>query len=419
MIGILDCNNFYVSCERLFDPSLRRKPVVVLSNNDGCVIARSAEAKELNIEMGMPAGKALRRKGGDLLEVRSSNYALYADLSDRVMSLLGEQVPLMEVYSIDEAFFEIPTGEKDPVGFLEGIKKHIEKCTGIPVTLGAGQTRTIAKMAVRYAKSNGSGVCQISGQEELLRLTGDWPVGQIWGIGEATDRRLGETGCRTVKDFLHLDPVRILKNFPAPFFHTREELEGMVRNPLIDQPQDRKSVSCSRSFSVELNELSALKEAIIAFATLAAEKLRKRNMKAGKIAVYIASDRYSPGLKAFRRSSVVFPVPVDRFEWIVSNSVSILEKIYSKKYLYRKAGVELSELTPRGEEIRDLFQKEPEDAGDLSRTLESLRSRFGKEAVHFGIQDRARPAWKTRFARKSPSWTTSWDELPGVGDPLY
>jgi len=417
MFALVDCNNFYVSCERLFRPALNRCPVVVLSNNDGCIIARSNEAKELGIGMGEPFFKKKAFLQRHKVKVFSSNYGLYGDLSCRVMSVLQQLEPDVEVYSIDEAFVRLPAHAEQPV-IQQGkkIKQRVDQCVGIPVSVGIGTTKTLAKIAASVAKKDQqcSGVffLEDSVQKTILSTL---EVQTIWGVGRQTSNTLNRHGIYTALELQQSDPAWIRKILGLPCARTVMELRGQPSIPLEATPSSRKSVVSSRSFRHPVTELSALKEAVSWFISLAANKLRNQELVAAQLHVFLSTSRFRTDIPRFSGSSMAtLPQPTSTTSVLIKAGMQELAALYKKGYPYNKAGIMLTGLGRADMQQQNLFvPAESKRNTKLMAALDQINRRWGRDALRYASSGLQRE-WSMKQSWRSPAYTTNWKELPVV-----
>ncbi|MGZ9211156.1 MAG: Y-family DNA polymerase [Candidatus Binatia bacterium] len=350
LLALVDCNNFYVSCERMFRPDLIGKPVAVLSNNDGCIVARSQEVKDLGIKMGVPVFQVQNLIRRHKIQLFSSNYTLYADMSARVMSILEEFTPSLEVYSIDESFLDL-TGicSHDPIVYGQRIRKTVYRSTGIPVCVGMGPTKTLAKLANFAAKKwkQSGGVLDLSDpgrREKLMRIV---PVGEVWGIGSRTAARLNQLGIVTVWDLASQPVDRIRDQFNVVVARTVMELNGISCLELEEIAPDKKQIVCSRSFSRRLTEYRELAEALAEFCSRAAEKLRYQSSIAGHISVFIRTNPFNPNEPQYQRAAgITLPSATQDTRVIVGAANRLLKELFREGYRYQKCGVQLGQIQP-------------------------------------------------------------------------
>jgi DNA polymerase V len=430
--ALVDGNNFFVSCERVFRPSLNGIPAVVLSNNDGCAIARSNEAKALGIAMGAPWFKIKHMAESDGLVALSANFALYGDLSDRMMSIAAGLGPTQEVYSIDESFIGMDGVRGDLVERSHKIRSRILQWVGIPCGIGIGSTKTLAKLANHIAKTaerkpgiypdHLAQVCNLSALSPVERQTvfEATDVGEVWGIGRRISKQLTEGGINTVQDLVRLDLATIRRGFSVVLERTVRELQGTQCIGLDDSPEPKKEIACTRSFGHPVMELSGLTEAITEFSSRAAEKVRNQHSLTGDVMVFI---RTSPFRKDEQYSrSVVVPLLRPRADTgtIVQAAVLGLQAIYRPGYKYAKAGVMLLDLQSdsvvQGE--LDLGDggtlEELADKTLLMTALDTINQRFGKGTMKMASAglDGDRRVWSMKQERRTPAYTTNWADIP-------
>jgi DNA polymerase V len=415
VFGLVDCNSFYASCEKAFVPALKNKPVVVLSNNDGCVVAASKEAKALGIGVGTPFFKIKDLCDGGGVGVFSSNYALYGDMSRRVMSVLRLWSPEVEVYSIDEAFLDLSgiKGASDqPYG--RRLAETVTRWTGIPVTIGIGPTKTLAKAANDAAKRSGAvfgSLMDAAAQEKRLA---EMAVEDVWGISDNWGARLRMLGIKIASALKNADTGFIRRNFSVVVERIVRELRGEACIALEHAPPPRRQVQISRSFGRRPSELSDLEEAAACYAFRAAEKLRSLGRVAGGIYVYIRTDRFADAPQYANASAAGFPAPTDDGFEIVGEALRQLEKIYRPGFSYKKAGVMMLDLQPRSVCLQgDLFGigGDAKRRSGLFSAVDRLNARLGGNTVFVASQGVKRK-WALRAERRSPRYTTRWDELP-------
>ena len=413
-IALVDCNNFYVSCERVFDARLRGRPVVVLSNNDGCVVARSEEAKALGIEMGAPAFQceALFRRHG--VETYSSNYELYGDMSRRVMDTLSRFASEMEVYSIDESFLALDSADSESAArHAREIRRVVRKWTGIPVSIGIAPTKTLAKVANGAAKRDRAlrGVLAVRPGEPLDRLLGDLDVEKVWGIGAARTRLLRAHGLTTARHLRNAPDRWVRKHLTVTGLRTTYELRGIPCLPLGTAPAPKKNIASSRSFSRPVMALGELKEAVACYVSRAAEKLRSQGSVCGVVEVSIQTSPFKSPYYA-PSGKTTLPVATSFTPALVGHACGILERLYRPGHAYIKAGCVLSRLVACGNAQLSLFEDETDRRKHeaLMETVDDLNRRLGSDTVFLSSAGTTRP-WQTRREKKSPSYTTRWGEL--------
>lgn len=412
--ALVDCNNFYASCERLFDPRMESQPIIVLSNNDGCVVARSQEAKQLGIKMGEPFFKIKNFCKLKKVAVFSSNYALYGDLSHRVMNILSDMAPDIQVYSIDEAFLSYPLSipEEEIVTSCIDIRKRIRKWVGLPVSIGIAPTKTLAKVANSLAKKDRiTGIynlCSSTIQEEILK---DYPVGDVWGIGYNLALKLNAIGIRTAGEFRAMDPVFVRKMMGVVGERMLWELRGMSCLPMEDV-QAKQSITCSRSFGKAITDISELAEALSTYVNTACIKLRKQGYCAQALCVFVEAsfDEFS-GTRRSNNMSRAFVTPTDDTPQIITMAKHCLDHLFQKGQRYKKCGIILLDLIPKNGIVPDLFFGAPDPKREqLIKVVDVLNERFGKNTLIYGAMG-INPLWKMRSDKRSGNYTSSWDGL--------
>ena len=420
LLALVDANNFYVSCERVFRPDLIGKPVAVLSNNDGCIVSRSQELKDLGVKMAVPVFQIKHLIEQHDIQLLSSNYSLYADLSARVMSILEEFTPSLEVYSIDEAFLDL-TGvypcHKDPIAYGQQIKKAVFRATGIPVCVGMGPTKTLAKLANFAAKKwkMTGGVLDLSNpvrREKLMRIV---PVGEVWGIGSRTAAKLNQLGINSVWDLATQPSKRIQTQLNVVVAHTVMELNGIPCLELEEIAPDKQQIVCSRSFSRRLTEKRELSAAVAEFCTRAAEKLRWQQSVTSCITVFIRTNPFNPHEPQYQRAaSVKLDTGTQDTRIIIGTADRLLEEIYKSGYGYQKCGVQLSQIqpetTPDQIELFDFPDDGlPTENRVLMKAIDQINRRFPK-AISIAATGFDK-TWKPKSERISQHYTTDWREL--------
>lgn len=419
VFALCDCNNFYVSCERVFNAKLVNRPVVVLSNNDGCVVARSNEAKALGIKMGVPLFQAKPIVDAYDVQVLSSNYALYADMSSRVMSALNGFTPEIELYSIDEAFMllEHKREQGSLTDFGQKIKKKVYKLTGIPLSVGMAETKTLAKLANYLAKKSdkAKGVLDLSCspyQDYALECT---PVGNLWGIGRRYTKLLNSRGITNALQLRDVDIRWARKALTVVGARIVEELRGQSCLPLESCPPAKKSLTCSRSFGNVVETLSDLREAIATFTIRVAERLRKNQLAAGVITVFAATNRFAKDAPYYSNSvTVEMAYPTDTTTELLERAMACTEKLYRAGCKFKSAGVMLNSLVPASPmTIRMQDDEQWIKSRSLMQAIDRINTRMGRDTIKFGIAG-LKQNWKTKFEKRSPRYTTSWSEILNV-----
>lgn len=413
MLALVDCNNFYVSCERVFDPKLVGRPVIVLSNNDGCAVARSQEAKALGIKMGAPLFKIRDLVAQHQVVVLSSNYALYGDMSRRVMSVLSGFSPGLEVYSIDEAFLDL-SGFTDLAGQGRRIRQRVRQWTGIPVSVGIGPTKTLAKVANHWAKKDGQfqGVCVLDGanRDALLQRL---PLEEVWGVAGRLGKRLRVHDIETAWDLAHADPAWVKREFSVMLYRTVLELQGTPCFGLALEPATQKSLVVSRSFGRPVETASDLREAIAYYMTRAAEKLRQQGLVVEVVTVFALTNRFGPD-PYYKAVTRVLSVPSQDTGELIAVAAGTVGELFQAGLKFKKAGVLLSGLhrvTAVQGELWDGVDRER--SAKLMATVDRLNRQMGRGTVGFGAAGMSRP-WGMTAGRRTPRYTTLWGELPRV-----
>ncbi|MFG0384681.1 translesion error-prone DNA polymerase V subunit UmuC [Vibrio sp. GLN_5] len=419
VFALVDCNNFYASCEKLFRPDLKDTPVVVLSNNDGCVVARSREAKSLGIKMGVPAFqiKAEMQRHGIL--AFSSNYELYADLSSRVMSTLEEMAPRVEVYSIDEAFLDL-TGIESAISLVEfgqQVRERIGNWIGITVCVGIAPTKTLAKLANHAAKKYPAtqGVVDLTNPDRQRRLLALVPVDDVWGVGRRLSKRLNALGITTALELANASPRAIRDQFSVVLERTVRELNGESCIELEEIPPTKKQIVCSRSFGVKVTQFELLREAVCEYATRATEKLRKEQQKAKVLTVFIRTSPFKDNEPQYSNSaSGELLIPSCDTRDFIELANHLLKRIWKDGFRYAKAGVMLSDFYDP-----DMFQpglfddiSTRSNSQQLMSVLDTI-NQSGAGTVFFAGQG-TKKDWSMKREHLSPAYTTRWDQLPRV-----
>jgi DNA polymerase V len=414
MYGLIDCNNFYASCERVFNPSLNGKPIVVLSNNDGCVIARSNEAKVLGIPMGEPAYKLKELIESNQVHVFSSNYVLYGDMSHRVMTTIASFVPDMEIYSIDEAFLLFDGFENiDLKEFGEKIVRTTVRNTGIIVSLGIAPTKTLAKVASKFAKKYKAynGVCVIDSDEKREKALKLLEIGDVWGIGRRYTKKLQYYSINTAWDFTQRTKSWVRHTMGVTGERTWLELCG---TPCIEieRPASKKSICTSRSFGEKLTELSAVSEAVANFAASCAEKLRKQHSYAGVIMVFLQTNPFATNQPQYSNQVVIpLQVPTSDTTELINQALRGLKSIFREGYRFKKAGVIVSEIVPERPVQGDLFDnRNREKFNKVMSVMDELNASYGRQKVKIAAQGFDRK-WKLKNEKLSPCYTTNLSDI--------
>ncbi|MBN2539016.1 MAG: Y-family DNA polymerase [Deltaproteobacteria bacterium] len=417
--ALVDCNNFYVSCERVFSPRLAGKPVVVLSNNDGCVVARSNEAKAIGIRMGIPVFKIRETIKAHAVHVYSSNYALYGDMSQRVMDTLSRFTPAVEQYSIDEAFLDL-SGFKghNLTAYGQSIRSQIRKWTGMPVSVGIAETKTLAKIANRIAKKSekADGVLDLTGSAYRNSALAMTDVEDIWGVGRGYAAFLRSVGIDNALQLRAASDGLIQKKMGITGLRILQELRGASCYPLEQSPPPRKEIAVSRSFKYLLGDRADIWEAVAAFTSRGAEKLREAHLEANILEVFLIADPYNRESRYFNMETIRLPFATcDTAELIKWTHIGF-DNIFREGYRYKKTGVIFRNLSSGSHVQTTLFDNEKKaHSREIMRAFDSINQRFGSDSVRYAATgSNGNRKWKTVFQRRSPSYTTDWDQLPRV-----
>lgn len=423
VFALVDCNNFYASCEKLFNPELKERPVVVLSNNDGCVVARSAEVKALGIPMGVPWFKIQAEAKRHGIVAYSSNYALYADMSNRVVEILSGFSPNIEVYSIDESFLDLSGFERlGYARYSSEIRQRIADWLGLAVCVGIAPTKTLAKLANHCAKkqlAGAEGVCDFTAltEQELDTLLTRIPINEVWGVGRQLTARLEAMGIVTVRQLREADARTIRERFSVVLERTVQELRGTSCLDLEAVVPDRQQIISSRSFGSLIYTLEDLEEAVASYTARAAEKLRQQGSLAGAVQVMIRTNVFKADVPQYQKA-VTVPLPEATADTRILTrwTLRILRRIYRTGYGYHKAGIALLEIRPRAHQQFGLFV--PDDLAHarnqrLMETLDTINGRYGRGVVKLAAEGIAKP-WQMRRGNLSPGYTTAWDGVPRV-----
>ena len=415
-IALIDCNNFYASCERIFNPKLMRRPIVVLSNNDGCIITRSAEAKKLGIKMGEPYFKAKKIIDKNNVKVFSSNYSLYGDISQRVMETLARFAPDIEIYSIDEAFLGLNGFENYELSTdCSYMRRTIKQWVGIPVSIGVSSTKTLSKIANNLAKKNKEydGVCILKSWFEIneaLKLT---PIGDVWGIGRRLSSFLQKYNIKTAYDFIQLDKGWVRKNMGVVGEKTFLELCGVSCIELDLIPSDKKSCCVSRSFSKPIEKIHDLEESVSAYGTRVAEKIREEGLMAESMSVFVLTNYFNRKEKQYSNSiKLQLPFPTNNSIKIVKRALQGIRKIYREGYRYKKAGVILYGLS-KSSQVKGLLDYDRESSDAIMNTMDRINGRYGSSVVRLASEG-IEKSWRMKREKVSPCYTTNFDDLVEV-----
>lgn len=415
MFALVDCNSFYASCEQVFRPDLRGKPIVVLSNNDGCIVARSKEAKALGIPDLEPFFKLepLLRKHN--VHVFSSNYPLYADFSERVMRTLGTFSPRVEVYSIDEMFLDLSGQTTDLKSLGNSLKDKVWTDVRLPVGVGIAPSKTLAKLASRAAKKipRCDGVCVFDESHKWRWMLARVPVTDIWGVGSRLGRRLNDVGITSALELADANPKMIRQRSNVNLERTINELNGVSCFELEEVPPAKKQIYCTRSFGKKTRGFDGIKEAITLYCARAAEKLRAQKHLVKTIHIFFHTSRFDENRSSLS-TTVQLPFPTDDTRLIVREAIGAARRIFREGPLYAKAGIGLIELTDRRHHQFDLLSAgQSEKADKLMRVIDAINHKQGKNTIFLAAQGVSKP-WAMRQQYRSPEYTTKWSELPTV-----
>jgi DNA polymerase V len=424
LFALVDVNNFYVSCERVFQPKLEEVPMVVLSNNDGCAVARSAEVKALGVKMGTPwfQMEALARKHG--IQAYSSNYTLYGDMSNRVVQVLRGFTPNLEVYSIDESFLQIETVLKqyqDTIELGQSIKQQVKDTTGLPVCVGIGASKTLAKLANHLAKKHKqfSGVCDVNAmsKEELYQWMSETEVGEVWGVGRQIAKKLKAQDIHSVFDLLQTSPQAMRQQFGVVMERLCYELRGTSCLKLEEVAPAKQQIIASRSFGKLVTSQAELAQSVATHAARAAEKLRSQDSVTGALTVFIQTNPFKQH-EPQHHQSITIPLTEasDNTLTLTNAALAGLKQIYQPNFRYKKAGVILNLISDKPTIQQSLFEdvESKGKSASLMKAVDQINTRFGNAAIRSAAAgtDSTKEVWQMRSNNKSPNYTTKWDELP-------
>lgn len=412
--ALVDCNNFYASCERVFNPSLEQKPVVVLSNNDGCIIARSDEAKALGIPMGAPAFKYKKILANKGVKIFSSNYPLYGDMSSRVMHILAQFSPEVEVYSIDEAFIHFKGFENYELKcYGAAIRERILRWTGLPTCVGIAPTKALSKVANKIARKypeQTKGIYVIDSEIKHLKALKWTKIEDVWGIGRALHRRLTAKNCKTAFDFVQLPDLWVRQNFSITEWRLKKDLEGIPKITL-EQIKTKKAIATTRSFETHLSDFEAIKERIATFAVSCAEKLRKQQSSCYMLMVFLRTDRFGAKDKQYSASKIVnCNFPTNSSLVLSASAIKAIGEIYKEGYAYKKAGVILTGIVPAKNHQLQIFEKQNPKHQPLMETIDHINKKYASPKIKLGSQDLVR-TWKMKQQYLSPCYTTKLTDI--------
>ena len=413
VFALIDCNAFYVSCERVFNPKLNNRPVVALSNNDGCIISRSKEAKALGIKMGVPLFKVKDIVEKEKVVVFSSNYTLYADMSRRVMNIISSSSPYTEIYSIDEAFVELSSLSVDYESYAHQLRQTILQHTGIPVSIGIASTKTLAKVANHKAKKDDSlnGVCSLvnyNNIDQILELT---EVGDVWGVGRRLSKKLINHGIHNAKLLKNCSDSWIRKMMSVNGLKTITELRGISCIPLEEYSMTRKSCCTTRSFGKLLTNLEDIEQAVTTFARRAAERIRSESLAASCVSVFVRTNPFDKKSAYYSNgASRTLSHPTHDSITIIETSLLLTKRIFKNNYQYKKAGVLLSGLCDESEIQETLFEKSYNQNSDLMSAIDAINYRYGRDTLQMASECKV-GNWKQKRENCTRNYTTQIDRL--------
>lgn len=419
MYALLDCNNFFVSCERVFNPILNNRAVIVLSNNDGCAIARSNEAKALGIEMGVPLFKIKEIVRKHEVVCLSSNFALYGDLSSRVMSIISQELPSVEIYSVDEAFADMSgfANNFDLKLLGQQISNKIEKYTGIPVSIGVAPTRTLAKVANLIAKKqNAAGrVLCLDTKYKINAALDKLKIIDIWGIGQQNEKKLHRFGIYTAAQLAKLPYDFVKENFNIVMWRTVQELNQINCIKITDNDANKQQIMVSRSFGCRVQSIKHLQEALATYTSLAAEKLRRKNSLARGMQIFLHTSMHVPAEARYRNSIFVdLPAPTSDTRELIYWAKHGLVNIFQSGYDYKKVGIILNDLLDVENMQIDLFGHDNLIVSEkLMKSIDKINNRYGRTALQFAAAGLEK-SWRLKSRKRSSDYTSSWIDLPVV-----
>lgn len=416
MIGLCDCNNFFVSCERVFRPDLEQRPVVVLSSNDGCIIARSNESKALGIKMGQPLYQIRHTINQHKVTLFSSNHNLYRDMSKRVFQTVKQLVPSIEIYSIDEAFIDFNGLTPDETKRIaQNIVCTVRRNTGIPVSIGIAPTKTLAKIASKLCKQYPKleGVCLLYKQEDIKKVLSKFPIEDVWGIGKKYTQMLQSCGVNTTEAFRSLSEEWVMSRMSIVGVRTWHELHSIPSIEFDNKERDKKSIMVSRSFAKELTTKAELQESLTTFIAQAATQLRAQHSVAAEMHIFINTNRYREDKPQHHTSDIIqFDVATDSTLDMVKEGIILLNQIFREGYEYKKAGVLLNNIQPKKSIQIGLFDDvehiKKQDA--IMQTLDNITQKFGNSALVVGAQT-STSSTKSNSNHRSPEYTTKWSDI--------
>jgi DNA polymerase V len=413
MFAHIDCNNFYVSCERVFNPSLNGKPVIVLSNNDGCAISRSNEAKALGIPMGAPAFKYKEIIEENNVHVFSANFPLYGDMSNRVMSILATFCPMQEIYSIDECFLDLSGFDVDLKEYGLQMKERVYKWTGLPISIGIAPTKSLCKVATRVAKKfpKETNSVHVIDSEELRIKALKWlEIGEVWGIGRQYTKKLLAKNIKNAYQFTCMGDDWVKKHMSIVGLRLKHDLQG-IPSIMIEEVKDKKNIATTRTFDYNTENYEDVKERIVTFTTKCAEKLRKQGSCCNSIQVFIATNFYRKDLPQYYNSICIkLPFATNSTFELAEYAVVGLEQIFKKGYAYKRAGVFVMDFTPENNQQLNLFQNRNAKHIPIMKAMDKLNRKYGCDLLRLGAQAPGK-TWRMKQEKLSPHYTTNINEV--------
>ena len=413
--ALVDCNNFYVSCERVFNPKLEDRPVIILSSNDGCAIARSNESKELGVKMAQPLYQIRDIVKKHDIQALSGNFHLYTDMSNRVMQVLADMAPATQQYSIDECFLDITGMTDDLTKFGQAVQTKVKQWTGIPVGIGIAETKTLAKVAnhiAKHSKKTG-GVLNLVGSQWRIKALEMTEVGDVWGIGKQFTRKLNRNGVKTALDLINQPDGWIRKEMGVGGLKTVRELRDEDCIGFESIPKPKQTTLVSRSFGQTVTELDDLINAIIVFATSAAADIRRANLVSSAISVFIETNRFSNGPQYTPSRSVELSPATNKTKPIVRAAIQGLKEAYREGFKFKKAGVMLLDLVDADHAPQSLFDHHDPKDDKLIEAFDQINNRQGAGSINFGAAGQP-SRWHSNSAHQSPRYTTEWGSVPVV-----
>jgi len=419
MFALADCNNFFASCERVFQPQLEKAPIVVLSNNDGCVVARSQEVKDFGVKMGVPLFQIKEMVKFHNIRVFSSNYELYGDVSNRVMSTISKYAPNYEVYSIDEIFIDLSGFEThfNLVDYCKEIRYVVRRNTRIPISIGIAPTKTLAKAANKLVKKRfkEDGVCFIQSQDDARELLKDFEIADIWGIGRQYEKLLKKHGFDTALKLMNAPDAWIKKNISVVGLRLVNELRGIPCIELDEVPSNKKNICVSRSFGKLIDDIGILEQSLSTHAFNASAKLRKQGSNTSSISVFLQTNRFRSDLpQYFNTKEIELPFATNDSGNIIKAALKGLELIYRSGYMYKKCGIYVNDITSVSDVQLNLFEDDDsEKKVKLNKAVDFLNSKFGKGSLNYAIQG-TNSDWKMKRENLSKSFTTNINDIPTI-----